>query len=60
MIANFKKTVDSKGKANPIAKEILNAIGAVQATTDKERAMISIAYHGVSLTDVYWIKADGE
>ena len=38
------------------AKEILNRIGARQATTDKERAAISLAYHGVTLTDVYWVK----
>ena len=38
------------------AKEILNSIGARQATTDKERAAISLAYHGVTLTDVYWVK----
>lgn len=38
------------------AKEILNSIGAKQATTDKERAAISLAYHCVTLTDVYWVK----
>lgn len=38
------------------AKEILNSIGAKQATTDKERAGISLAYHCVTLTDVYWVK----
>ena len=38
------------------AKEILNSIGAAQAVTDKDRAMIAITYHGLSLTDVYWIK----
>ena len=38
------------------AKEILNSIGANQATTDKERANISLAYHCVTLTDVYWVK----
>ena len=38
------------------AKEILNSIGANQATTDKERAAISLAYHSVTLTDVYWVK----
>ena len=41
-------------------KEILNSIGASQASTDKERAMIAISYHGLSLTDVYWIKVSGE
>ena len=34
------------------AKEILNSIGAKQAVTDRDRAMIAISYHGLSLTDV--------
>ncbi|MDD5953533.1 MAG: hypothetical protein PUC32_07830 [Oscillospiraceae bacterium] len=38
------------------AKEILNSIGAAQATTDRDRAAISLAYHCVSLTDVFWVK----
>ena len=38
------------------AKEILNTIGAKQAVTDRDRAMIAISYHGLSLTDVFWIK----
>ena len=42
------------------AKEILNSIGAKQAVTDRERAKIAISYHGLSLTDVYWIKQDHE
>ena len=42
------------------AKEILNSIGATQATTDKDRATIAISYHGLSLTDVYWIRAKEE
>ena len=42
------------------AKEILNSIGAKQAVTDKDRAKIAISYHGLSLTDVYWIKQDQE
>lgn len=42
------------------AKEILNSIGATQATTDRDRAMISISYHALSLTDVYWVKGDRE
>lgn len=42
------------------AKEILNSIGAKQAVTDRDRAMIAISYHGVSLTDVYWIKWNRE
>lgn len=42
------------------AKEMLNSIGAKQANTDKERAMITISYHGVCLTDSYWIKSNRE
>ncbi len=42
------------------AKEILNSIGAVQATTDKDRAEIAMSYHCVSLTDVYWVRKKGE
>ncbi len=42
------------------AKEILNSIGALQASTDKERAFISITYHSVSLTDCYWVKCNNE
>ena len=42
------------------AKEILNSIGAAQVQTDKDRAEIAIAYHGLNLTDVYWVRAAGE
>ncbi len=42
------------------AKEIMAAIGANQAVTDKDRAMIAVSYHGLSLTDVYWIRAEKE
>ena len=42
------------------AKEIMNAIGAKQAVTDKDRAMIAISYHALCLTDVYWVKSDRE
>lgn len=42
------------------AKEILNAIGANQATTDKDRAMIAVSYHGLTMTDVFWIRAAKE
>lgn len=42
------------------AKEILNSIGVAQAVTDKERASISLSYHCVSLTDVYWVRKQGE
>ena len=40
------------------AKEIMNAIGANQAATDRDRALIAISYHALSLTDVYWISAN--
>ena len=42
------------------AKEILNSIGAKQAVTDRDRAAIAISYHGLSLTDVYWIRHERE
>jgi hypothetical protein len=42
------------------AKEILNSIGMVQAMTDLDRAKISLSYHCVSLTDLYWVKKRGE
>lgn len=42
------------------AKAILNSIGVAQAVTDKERAKISMSYHCVSLTDVYWVKKEEE
>ena len=42
------------------AKEILNSIGATQATTDKERAQIALSYHCLSLTDIYWVRLKGE
>ena len=42
------------------AKEILNSIGASQAVTDRDRAGISLSYHCVSLTDVFWVKRKGE
>ena len=42
------------------AKELLNSIGASQAVTDKDRANISLSYHCVSLTDVFWVRSQGE
>ena len=42
------------------AKEIMNTIGAKQTVTDKDRAAVSLSYHALSLTDVYWVKQDGE
>lgn len=42
------------------AKEILRAIGANQAVTDKDRAMIAVSYHGLTLTDVFWIRTAKE
>ena len=41
-------------------KEILNSIGAKQTATDHDRAAIAISFHGLSLTDVYWIKFNRE
>ncbi|XCP84752.1 hypothetical protein ABXS75_17140 [Roseburia hominis] len=42
------------------AKEILNSIGMAQATTDLDRAKISLSYHCVSLTDIYWVREKNE
>ena len=42
------------------AKEILNSIGASQAVTDRERARIALSYRCVSLTDLYWVREEGE
>lgn len=42
------------------AKEVLNAIGATQSTTDKDRAKISLSYHCVTLTDVFWVRQKNE
>ena len=42
------------------AKEILNSIGMPQAMTDKERAQIALSYRCLSLTDVFWIRVQGE
>lgn len=42
------------------AKEILNSIGACQSVTDRDRARIALSYRCVSLTDVYWVKRQGE
>ena len=42
------------------AKEIMRAIGANQAITDKDRAMIAVAYHGLTFTDVFWIRRANE
>ena len=42
------------------AKEILRTIGANQATTDKDRALIAISYHGLTLTDIFWIRGANE
>lgn len=42
------------------AKEILNCIGAIQAYTDRDRAIIAISYHALSLMDVFWIKSKGD
>ena len=46
--------------ARKYAKEILNTIGVAQSITDRDRAEISMSYHCVSLTDVYWTRECGE
>ena len=40
------------------AKEILNSLGKKQAVTDRDRADIAISYHGLSMTDVYWVQGE--
>jgi len=42
------------------AKIILNVLGKKQSVTDRDRAEISISYHCLTLTDVYWIKTRNE
>lgn len=42
------------------AKAILNSIGAVQAVTDRDRAAIALSYRCVSLTDVFWVRRQGD
>lgn len=42
------------------AKEIMNSIGMAQAMTDQDRAKISLSYHCVSLTDIFWVKESHE
>lgn len=42
------------------AKEILNSIGMAQAVTDRDRAKIALTYGCVSLTDVFWVKEEGD
>lgn len=42
------------------AKAILNSIGVAQAVTDRDRANISLSYHCVSLTDVFWVRKQGD
>lgn len=42
------------------AKEILNSIGAKQAVTDRDRAQIALSYHCLTLTDIYWVRADSD
>jgi len=42
------------------AKAIFNSLGVAQAVTDRDRAMISLSYHCVSLTDVFWVKKADE
>ena len=61
-IANFEHWCASRVLTldRVYAKEILNSLGKKQAVTDRDRAQIAIAYHALTLTDVYWVKARGE
>ena len=38
----------------------MNSIGVTQAVTDKDRAKILLSYYCVSLTDLFWIRRQGE
>lgn len=42
------------------AKAILNAIGATQSPTDRDRAQIALSCHCVTLTDAHWVRSQGE
>lgn len=42
------------------AKAMMNSIGVKQAVTDRDRAEISLSYHCVSLTDIFWVRQSGE
>lgn len=42
------------------AKEILNSIGASQSATDRDRAETALSYHCLSLSDIFWVKLEGE
>lgn len=42
------------------AKVLLNSIGASQATTDRDRAKVALSYHCLTLTDLYWVRQQGE
>ncbi len=42
------------------AKQILNSIGVMQATTDRDRANIALSYHCLSLTDIFWVRQENE
>ena len=42
------------------AKEILNSLGLKQAITDRDRAKITVSYHALCLTDVFWVREEHE
>lgn len=42
------------------AKALLNSAGLMQATTDRDRAKIALTYHCLSLTDVFWVREQGD
>ena len=42
------------------AKEIMNSLGVSQSVTDQDRAQIALSYRCASLTDVFWVRKQGE
>ena len=48
-------TIDRKYR-----KEIYNFLNLAQNSDDRTRALFSISYHSLSLTDVYWVKDQNE
>ncbi len=42
------------------AEELLNSLGIKQPVTDRDRARITISYHALCLTDVFWVREEHE
>lgn len=42
------------------AKEILNSMGATQSATDRDRALVALSYHCLTLTDIWWVRSSVE